>query len=160
MPGCIAASVANSRNQRKQRERTNWKPGVFTLLCLLVCVITIIYDLDSFCQSSHNVIMYAYSLQTLSTKQSDPDDFLEFLLHGSDSSSVPASPLWSPCTSDSGITEDPLTDPTNSPHTASCTASTPCDIQAFTQSSCLVNQTVANEKKPDVVIDLGKTTFK
>ncbi|XP_039877898.1 cyclic AMP-responsive element-binding protein 3-like protein 3-B [Simochromis diagramma] len=92
---------------------------------------------------------------TLSTKQSDPDDFLEFLLHGSDSSSVPASPLWSPCTSDSGINEDPLTDPTNSPHTASCTASTPCDIQAFTQSSCLVNQTVANEKKPDVVIDLG-----
>ncbi|XP_030608297.1 cyclic AMP-responsive element-binding protein 3-like protein 3-B [Archocentrus centrarchus] len=91
----------------------------------------------------------------LSIKQSGPDDFLDFLLHGSDSSSGPASPLWSPCTSESGINEDPLTDPTNSPHPNSCSALPVCDSQAFTQSSALENQPPANEKKPDVVIDLG-----
>ncbi|KAM6948334.1 cyclic AMP-responsive element-binding protein 3-like protein 3-A [Aplochiton taeniatus] len=44
------------------------------------------------------------------------NDFLETLLGGSDSSSPPNSPLWSPCPSDSGISEDPASDHLDSPH--------------------------------------------
>ncbi|XP_047197805.1 cyclic AMP-responsive element-binding protein 3-like protein 3-A [Hippoglossus stenolepis] len=50
-----------------------------------------------------------------SPERSSADDFLDSLLGGSDSS-TPASPLWSPCTTDSGINEDPLMDHTESPH--------------------------------------------
>ena len=62
--------------------------------------------------------VYIYSLtppQTQSPERSSADDFLDSLLGGSDSSR-PASPLWSPCTTDSGINEDPLMDHTESPH--------------------------------------------
>ncbi|XP_069014084.1 cyclic AMP-responsive element-binding protein 3-like protein 3-A [Embiotoca jacksoni] len=92
---------------------------------------------------------------TLSPERSGADDFLEALLHGSDSSSVPASPLWSHSTTDTSINEDPLTDPTDSPHPISGTAFPAFDMQAFPQPPSLENQLPANEKMSDVSIDLG-----
>ncbi|KAK2822277.1 hypothetical protein Q5P01_022342 [Channa striata] len=53
---------------------------------------------------------------TLGPEGSPADDFLDALLAGRDSSSAPASPLWSPCSTDSGATEEPLTDPTDGPY--------------------------------------------
>lgn len=47
--------------------------------------------------------------QTLSPEGSTAEDLLDALLGESDSSST-TSPLWSPCTTDSGINEEPLTD--------------------------------------------------
>ncbi|XP_047444552.1 cyclic AMP-responsive element-binding protein 3-like protein 3-B isoform X2 [Mugil cephalus] len=92
---------------------------------------------------------------TLTTNTSGADDFLDALLQGSDSSSVPASPLWSPCTTDSGINEDPLSESTDSPHQTPCTAFPAFNIQAFPQLPSLDYQPPANEKKPDISIDLG-----
>ncbi|XP_008289715.1 cyclic AMP-responsive element-binding protein 3-like protein 3-A [Stegastes partitus] len=92
---------------------------------------------------------------TLSPEKNGAEEFLDALLHGSDSSSVPASPLWSPCTTDSGINEDPLTDPTDSPHPTSCTAFPAFDIQTFPQPPSLEKRPPANEKSSDVSIDLG-----
>ncbi|XP_023143835.1 cyclic AMP-responsive element-binding protein 3-like protein 3-A isoform X2 [Amphiprion ocellaris] len=92
---------------------------------------------------------------TLSPERSGADDFLDALLQGSDCSSVPASPLWSPCTTDSGINEDPLTDPTDSPHPTSCSAFPAFHIQTFPQPPSLESRPPANEKSSDVSIDLG-----
>lgn len=98
--------------------------------------------------------------QTLSPEESADDDFLDALLAGSDTSSTPASPLWSPCTTDSGVTEDPLTDPTYSPYPASCTAFPAFDTQAFLQHPPLENHLPPDEKMSDVSIDLGENIFK
>lgn len=111
--------------------------------------------------------MYTYPIphvyippQTLSPEGSVADDFLDALLGGSDSSSAPASPLWSPCTTDSGINEDPLTDPTENPHPSSCTAFPVFDATAFPQPPPLENQLPPNEQQTtDVSIDLSKTRF-
>lgn len=92
---------------------------------------------------------------TLSPERSGTDDFLDALLQGSDSSSVPASPLWSPCTTDSGINDDPLTDPTDSPHPTSCSAFPAFDMQTYPQPPSQENRPPANEKPSDVSIDLG-----
>lgn len=92
---------------------------------------------------------------TLSPERSGTDDFLDALLQGSDSSSVPASPLWSPCTTDSGINDDPLTDPTDSPHPTSCSAFPAFDMQTYSQLPSQENRPPANEKPSDVSIDLG-----
>uniref|UniRef100_A0A3Q1FSQ5 Cyclic AMP-responsive element-binding protein 3-like protein 3-A n=1 Tax=Acanthochromis polyacanthus TaxID=80966 RepID=A0A3Q1FSQ5_9TELE len=92
---------------------------------------------------------------TLSPERSGADDFLDALLQGSDCSSVPASPLWSPCTPDSGINEDPPTDPTDSPHPTSRSAFPAFDIQTFPQPPSLESRPPANEKSSDVSIDLG-----
>ncbi|XP_044074206.1 cyclic AMP-responsive element-binding protein 3-like protein 3-A isoform X2 [Siniperca chuatsi] len=92
---------------------------------------------------------------TLSPEGNAADDFLDALLGGSDSSSAPASPLWSPCTTDSGINEDPQTDPTESLHPASCTAFPAFDTNPFPQPPPLENQPAPNEKMSDVSIDLG-----
>ncbi|XP_039999004.1 cyclic AMP-responsive element-binding protein 3-like protein 3-B [Xiphias gladius] len=93
---------------------------------------------------------------TLSPEGSVADDFLDALLGGSDSSSAPASPLWSPCTTDSGINEDPLTDPTENPHPSSCTAFPVFDATAFPQPPPLENQLPPNEQQTtDVSIDLS-----
>ncbi|XP_019961734.1 cyclic AMP-responsive element-binding protein 3-like protein 3-A [Paralichthys olivaceus] len=70
---------------------------------------------------------------TPSPERSSTDDFLDSLLGGSDSSSVPASPLWSPCTTDSGINDDPLIDPTESPHPSCCTPLQTFDAPAIPQ---------------------------
>lgn len=98
------------------------------------------------------------SLQTLSPEGSTTDDFLDALLGESDSSAT-ASPLWSPCTTDSGINEDPLTDPTESLHPPSCTAFPAFDTQSFHPPPPLEYQPLPNEKTPYVSIDLGKTGF-
>ncbi|KAM9323160.1 cyclic AMP-responsive element-binding protein 3-like protein 3-A [Pholidichthys leucotaenia] len=88
----------------------------------------------------------------LSPERSEADDFLDMLLHGSDCSSVPASPLWSPCTTDSGINEDLLSDPTD---TAISTDFSAFDADAFAQPQSVRNQPTTNEKEMDVAIDLG-----
>lgn len=87
----------------------------------------------------------------LSPAGSTADDFLDALLGGSDSSSAAASPLWSPCTTDSGINEDPPTDPAESLQPPSCSTFPVFDTQPFP----LVNQPPPNEKTPHVSIDLG-----
>ncbi|XP_018532461.1 cyclic AMP-responsive element-binding protein 3-like protein 3-B [Lates calcarifer] len=92
---------------------------------------------------------------TPSPEGSTADDFLDALLGGSDSSSAPASPLWSPCTTDSGINEDPPTDPTESPYPSSCTAFPAFDAPTFPQPSPLENQLSSNEKTSEVSIDLS-----
>ncbi|XP_040911116.1 cyclic AMP-responsive element-binding protein 3-like protein 3-B [Toxotes jaculatrix] len=92
---------------------------------------------------------------TLSPEGSTADDFLDALLGGNDSSSAPASPLWSPCTTDSGINEDPPTDPTESPHPSSCTAFPAFDLPSIPQLPPLENQLPPNEKTADVSIDLS-----
>lgn len=92
---------------------------------------------------------------TLSPEGSTADDFLDALLGGSTSSSAAASPLWSPCTTDSGINEDPPTDPTERHRPASCTAFPAFDTKSFPQPPPLENHPPPDEKKPYVSIDLG-----
>ncbi|KAM7400837.1 hypothetical protein PAMA_005151 [Pampus argenteus] len=89
---------------------------------------------------------------TLSPEQSGADDFLDALLGESDSSSAPASPLWSPCTSDSGIYEDHPTDPTETPHPPSCKPFSAFYIQPPPLQQPLGK--LSNEMT-DVSIDLG-----
>ncbi|KAM4728541.1 cyclic AMP-responsive element-binding protein 3-like protein 3-A [Anableps anableps] len=90
---------------------------------------------------------------TLSPKSSGADDFIDALLH--DSSSVPASPLWSPCTTDNGVNEDPLAKLSDSPYPISCTGFPTLDIRVFPQLPDMKNLPVAKEKQSDVSIDLG-----
>ncbi|XP_045908407.1 cyclic AMP-responsive element-binding protein 3-like protein 3-A [Micropterus dolomieu] len=91
----------------------------------------------------------------LSPEGSAADDFLDTLLDGSNSSSAPASPLWSPCTTDSGINEDPPADATERLHPPSCTAFLAFDAHSFPQAPPLQNQPPPNEQNSDVTIDLG-----
>ncbi|XP_032387377.1 cyclic AMP-responsive element-binding protein 3-like protein 3-A isoform X1 [Etheostoma spectabile] len=93
--------------------------------------------------------------ETLSTQGSAADDFLDSLLGGSVSSSAPASPLWSPCTTDSGINEDTPSDPKDSFHPAFCTAFPAFDTQSFPLPPVPENKPPPNEKTSDVSIDLG-----
>ncbi|XP_070775789.1 cyclic AMP-responsive element-binding protein 3-like protein 3-A [Enoplosus armatus] len=106
-----------------------------------------------------HLMMYTYPPppppQTLRPEGSAADDFLDTLLGGSDSSSAPASPLWSPCTTDSGINEDPQTDPTESLPEPSCTAFPAFHTHAFPQPPPLETQPPLREKTSDVSIDLG-----
>ncbi|XP_054889742.1 cyclic AMP-responsive element-binding protein 3-like protein 3-B [Poeciliopsis prolifica] len=90
---------------------------------------------------------------TLSPQSSDVDDFLDTLLH--DSSSVPASPLWSLYTADSGVNKDPLAKLTDSLHPISYTGFPAFDIRVFPQPPDLQNSPAAKEKRPDVSIDFG-----
>ncbi|XP_038126442.1 cyclic AMP-responsive element-binding protein 3-like protein 3-A isoform X1 [Cyprinodon tularosa] len=83
---------------------------------------------------------------------SGADDFLDTLLHDS---SVPASPLWSPCTTDNGVNEDPLVELTESPHPISCTLFPTLDTQVFPQPTNLENPPAAKEKVPDLSMDFG-----
>ncbi|XP_027140608.1 cyclic AMP-responsive element-binding protein 3-like protein 3-A isoform X2 [Larimichthys crocea] len=92
---------------------------------------------------------------TLSPEGSTADDFLDALLGGSDSSSTTASPLWSPSTTDSGINEDPPTDPAESLHPPSCMPFPSFDTLHFTQPPPLQNDAPPNEKTSYVSIDLG-----
>lgn len=96
--------------------------------------------------------------QTMSPEGSTADDFLDALLGGSDSSSAPASPLWSPCTTDSGINEDAPTDPRESPHPPFCSA---FPALSFPQPPPPENHPPPpHEKASDVAIDLGKRRCK
>lgn len=61
---------------------------------------------DEQTNSYHSNPLWTINIQdSPSPGESSADDFLESLLGGSDCSSAPASPLWSPCTSYSAITE-------------------------------------------------------
>ncbi|KAG8014091.1 Cyclic AMP-responsive element-binding protein 3-like protein 3-A [Nibea albiflora] len=101
--------------------------------------------------------MYTYPPppQTLSPEGSTADDFLDALLGGSDSSSATASPLWSPSTTDSGINEDPPTDPAESLHPPSCMPFPSFDTLHFAQPPPLQNEAPPNQKTSYVSIDLG-----
>lgn len=101
-------------------------------------------------------LMCTSSLQTPSPQSSGADDFLDTLLH--DSSSVPGSPLWSPCTAHNGVNEDTLAKLTDCPHAISCTGFPAFDIRVFSQAPDMENSPAAKEKLPDVSIDLGKDT--
>lgn len=92
--------------------------------------------------------------ETVSPERLTTDDFLGTMLCGSDSPSVPASPLWSPCTTDSGIHEEPLIDTLGSPRSAACTASPDIDMLTFLQPKSLENLFAGNQNMPDVCIDL------
>ncbi|XP_061587070.1 cyclic AMP-responsive element-binding protein 3-like protein 3-A [Cololabis saira] len=103
--------------------------------------------------SYHNNQSWTMTINdTTSPERSDADDFLDALLH--DSAAAPASALWSPCTTDSGINEEPLTDSTERLYPATCTAFPAFDIQAYPQPPSLQSQSPASEKT-DVSIDLG-----
>ncbi|KAM3604954.1 uncharacterized protein V6R79_018591 [Siganus canaliculatus] len=91
---------------------------------------------------------------TLSPEPNTADDFLDALLGSSDCSSAAASPLWSPCTTDSGINEEPFSDPTECLPPPSCTAF-PFVTQPLPQLSPVENQPLKNKKAPHVSIDLG-----
>ncbi|XP_037537652.1 cyclic AMP-responsive element-binding protein 3-like protein 3-B [Nematolebias whitei] len=91
----------------------------------------------------------------LSSQIRDADDFLDSLLHNSSSSSAPASPLWSPCTTHNGSNEDPLTDTASSPNPTSYSAFPAFDVHVYSQRPPLENQPPRNERRPDVSIDLG-----
>ncbi|XP_056149501.1 cyclic AMP-responsive element-binding protein 3-like protein 3-A [Lampris incognitus] len=87
------------------------------------------------------------------------DDFLDNLLGGSDSSSVPASPLWSPSASDSGLSEDPLSDhpvsphpPPSSPFPAFHCRSHP---QTYPTAGHAAGEPALSDMAPDISIDLG-----
>lgn len=99
-----------------------------------------------------------YALQTLSLEASPSDDFLDALLGESDSSAA-ASPLWSPCTTDSGINDDPPTDPKESLQLPSCTAFPAFIPQSSHPPSPLECQPQPSEATPYVSIDLGKSWF-
>ncbi|XP_075340366.1 cyclic AMP-responsive element-binding protein 3-like protein 3-A [Odontesthes bonariensis] len=104
--------------------------------------------------SCHSNQPWTMTIKDNTTSQrSEADDFLSALLH--ESSSVPASPLWSPSTTDSGINEDPLTDPTDSPHPMSCTAFPAFDVHTLLPPPSPEDWPPANEKSSDVSIDLG-----
>ncbi|XP_068197642.1 cyclic AMP-responsive element-binding protein 3-like protein 3-A isoform X2 [Antennarius striatus] len=82
--------------------------------------------------------------KNLSPGASTADDFLDSLLDRSDSSLATASPLWSPCTTDTDRNEDlpkDSTDPLFYP-------------QPFPLSSPLEHQPPPSKKKPYVSIDL------
>ncbi|XP_034559218.1 cyclic AMP-responsive element-binding protein 3-like protein 3-A [Notolabrus celidotus] len=95
---------------------------------------------------------------TLSSEVSTADDFLDALLGGSECSSAAGSPLWSPCTTDSGINDDPPTDPMESLQPPSCVAFPAFDTLSFPQPLPLENQPASNDTKPHVSIDLGWET--
>ncbi|KAM9845075.1 cyclic AMP-responsive element-binding protein 3-like protein 3-B [Aulostomus maculatus] len=94
---------------------------------------------------------------TFSPERNAADDFLDSLLGGSDSSSASASPLWSPCTTDSDIYEDPPPDPTNSPHSPSSMPFPAFDTQLLPQLLPLESppSKLAHDISSDVSIDLG-----
>ncbi|XP_026169171.1 cyclic AMP-responsive element-binding protein 3-like protein 3-B [Mastacembelus armatus] len=90
---------------------------------------------------------------TLSPEGMAADEFLDALLVGSDSSSAPASPLWSPCTTD--CSEEPPTDPTHSIYPACCITFPTFDTQVFPQHSQLESKPPTDEKPMDVSIYTG-----
>lgn len=95
-------------------------------------------------------------LQTLNLEGNSSDDFLDALLGESDSSTT-ASPLWSPCTTDSGINEEPVAEPSESLPLPSCKAFQDFGPKTFYPPSPLEYQPAPNETTPYVSIDLGKT---
>ncbi|XP_068593654.1 cyclic AMP-responsive element-binding protein 3-like protein 3-B [Cebidichthys violaceus] len=92
--------------------------------------------------------------ETLSPGGSAADDFLDALLGGSDSS-APASPLWSPCTIDSGINEDAPADPRESLRPTFCSVFPAFDARPFPRPPLPENQPPQHERTSDVSIDLG-----
>lgn len=139
----------------------------FNAQCVYVLACARVGKYDDLIKSSQSisevVMIYIYPLpQTSSPERSGADDFLDALLGGSDSSSAPASPLWSPCTTDSGIYEDPPMDPTESPHPPSCKPFPAFDTHSLPEPPPLEKppDKLANEMTSDISIDLGESRFK
>lgn len=89
-----------------------------------------------------------------SLNAADTGDLLDALFAQSQPSSALASPLWSPCTTDSGINEEPLADPTDSFPSSLCAAFPSFDTPFFPPS--LESQPPPSERNPYVSIDLGR----
>ncbi|XP_029309995.1 cyclic AMP-responsive element-binding protein 3-like protein 3-B [Cottoperca gobio] len=106
-------------------------------------------DITTSCHSNQPWTIH----ETQSPEGSAADDFLETLL--GDSSSAPASPLWSPCTIDSGINEDAPTDARESLPQTFCTDCPDFDTPFFPLPLLLENEPSPNEINSDVSIDLG-----
>ncbi|XP_068427768.1 cyclic AMP-responsive element-binding protein 3-like protein 3-B [Clinocottus analis] len=86
------------------------------------------------------------------------DDFLlDVLLGGSSdsSSSAPASPPWSPGTTDSGVNEDAPADPMESLRPPFCSLFPAFDARPLPQPPRPENHLPAHERTSDVSIDLG-----
>ncbi|XP_075877259.1 cyclic AMP-responsive element-binding protein 3-like protein 3-A [Nelusetta ayraudi] len=106
---------------------------------------------NSYCNRNQ---LWTTSHDTLSLEGSPSDDFLDVLLGESDSSTA-ASPLWSPCTTDSGINDEPVAEPSASLPLPSCKAFQDFGPKTFHPPSTLEYQPPPNETTPYVSIDLG-----
>lgn len=89
-----------------------------------------------------------------SLNATDAGDLLDALIAQSEPPSTVASPLWSPCTTDSGINDDPLIDPTDAFPSSFCAALPTLDTPFFPPP--LESQPPPAEKNPYVSRDLGK----
>ncbi|XP_055007738.1 cyclic AMP-responsive element-binding protein 3-like protein 3-A isoform X2 [Boleophthalmus pectinirostris] len=110
---------------------------------------------DEQANSYHSNNNWALNIQeSPSPGESSADDFLESLLGGSDCSSAPASPLWSPCTSYSANTEDQAGCPAESQASlrpvSECAALWPSQMELYPSPS-----KVKVERTSDVAVDLG-----
>ncbi|XP_019712203.1 LOW QUALITY PROTEIN: cyclic AMP-responsive element-binding protein 3-like protein 3-A [Hippocampus comes] len=104
--------------------------------------------------SCHGKTPWSISMcDTLSPEGKSTEDFLDLLLAGSESSSGPTSPPWSPCTLDSDMCEEPLADSLRLP---SCTSSPGLDMP-LPHLTCvqLPPYNRENEITSHVSIDLG-----
>ncbi|KAF3699233.1 Cyclic AMP-responsive element-binding protein 3-like protein 3-B [Channa argus] len=101
----------------------------------------------------HSSTPWAFTIRdTLGPEGSPANDFLDALLAGRDTSSAPTSPLWSPCTTESDVTEEHLTDPIDRPYSPFSMAFPAFDTQTSLQPPPLLP---LDEKISNVSIDLG-----
>ncbi|XP_062338342.1 cyclic AMP-responsive element-binding protein 3-like protein 3-B [Osmerus eperlanus] len=107
--------------------------------------------LDLLLNQADNIQPWPVTLHGTVNPGGDADDFLDTLLGGSDSSSPPTSPLWSPCPSDSGISEDPASDHLDSPHPPASPAIHTFQLPPQSQSLSFL----LSKPAPDVSIDLS-----
>ncbi|XP_072296489.1 cyclic AMP-responsive element-binding protein 3-like protein 3-A isoform X2 [Eucyclogobius newberryi] len=108
---------------------------------------------DEQTNSYHSNRMWALNIpDSPSPGESSADDFLESLLGGSDCSSAPASPLWSPCAS---YSEDHALRPTESQTSlrpvSECAAPWPSQMQIYPSPSKVKMERTSS----DVAVDLG-----
>lgn len=100
------------------------------------------------------LVTHVLDVSWQSLNAADTDDLLDALFSQSEASSAVASPLWSPCTTDSGIHEEPLADPTDSFPSSFYAACPTFDTPFFPPS--LESQPPPAEKNPYASVDLSK----
>lgn len=92
-----------------------------------------------------------------SLNATDAGDLLDALIAQSEPPSAVASPLWSPCTTDSGINDDALIDPADAFPSSFCAALPTLETPFFPPP--LESQPPPAEKNPYSSGDLGKFFF-
>nr|XP_057925220.1 cyclic AMP-responsive element-binding protein 3-like protein 3-A [Doryrhamphus excisus] len=107
-------------------------------------------DETTSCQGNPQWTITMYD--TVNPGEKDAEDFLHSLLAGSESSSAPTSPLWSPCTPDSDMCEDHLAD---SPQILSSASDTHTQSLPHLPSLPLPRCKHETGAASDVSIDLG-----